>query len=229
MLYVATGDARSPVRGQTSSLAGKILRITRDGKIPADNPDPSSPIWAKGFRNVQGLAWDPRTRQLFATEHGPSGFPDELLRRNNDELNAVKRGGNYGWPVVVGTAYGPFEDPIAVWNPAIAPSGLAVYDGTEFPEWRSNLFVGALRGEHLRRIAVAQDDKGLWRVTDQQPLFEGQLGRVRAVAFAPDGHLYLSVTNRDGRGSARPGDDKILRVVRKHSSNGADASPAFAR
>lgn len=224
MLYVATGDARSPMRGQTGSLAGKILRITRDGKIPADNPDPASPVWAKGFRNVQGLAWDPRTRQLFATEHGPSGFPDELLRRNNDELNAVKRDGNYGWPVVVGTAYGPFEDPVMVWNPAIAPSGLAMYDGAEFPEWRGHLFVGALRGEHLRRVAIAQDAKGVWRVTDQQPLFEGVLGRVRAVAFAPDGHLYLSVTNRDGRGYARQDDDKILRVVRRRPSGAGTAT-----
>ncbi len=222
MLYVATGDARSPLRGQTGSLAGKILRITRDGKIPRDNPDSTSPVWAKGFRNVQGLAWDSRTRQLFATEHGPSGFPDELLRRNNDELNAVVRGGNFGWPVVVGTAYGPFTDPIAVWNPAIAPSGLAMYDGAEFPEWRGNLFVGALRGEHLRRVAVTRDASGTWRVSDQQPLFEGKLGRVRAVAFAPDGHLYLSVTNRDGRGYARPSDDKILRVVRRRPANGAE-------
>jgi aldose sugar dehydrogenase len=227
LLYIATGDARGVTRAQTGSLAGKILRIARDGSIPADNPDPSSPIWAKGFRNVQGLAWDPRTRQLFATEHGPSGFPNEMLRRNNDELNAVVRDGNFGWPVVAGTAPGPFVDPIAVWTPAIAPSGLALYDGTEFPEWRGNLFAGALRGEHLRRIAIAQDAAGAWRVTDQQPLFEGLLGRVRAVAFAPDGHLYLSVTNRDGRGYTRPGDDKILRVVRKRRSNGSDAGTAF--
>ena len=126
----------------------------------AHNPDASSPIRAQGFRNVQELGPDSRTRHLFATQHGPSGFPDELLR-SNDELNAV-----------------------------------------------------------------AQDAAGSWHVADQQSLLEGLLGDVRAVAFAPDGHLYFSVTNRDGRGSTRPGDDKTLRVVGKRRP---DAGAAFVR
>jgi glucose/arabinose dehydrogenase len=216
MLYVATGDARSPSSAQSTSLAGKILRITRDGRVPADNPRANSPVYARGFRNVQGLAWEPGTRQLFATEHGPSGFGNELFRRDRDELNAVVKNGNFGWPVIAGGGVGPFEDPIAVWSPAIAPSGLAVYDGTEFPEWRGNLFVGSLRGEHLRRIVVKRNTRGAWRVTEQQVLFDERLGRVRAVAFAPDGHLYFSVTNRDGRGEVRRSDDRIFRVVRRH-------------
>lgn len=215
MLYVATGDARTPPNAQRdASLAGKILRITRDGRVPADNPNRASPVYARGFRNVQGLAWDP-SGQLFATEHGPSGFANELMRHDNDELNAVVRDGNYGWPIVAGSG-GPsaYRQPIAVWNPGIAPSGLAVYDGSEFPEWRGNLFVGALRGQHLRRIAVAKTG-ATWHVVDQHPLFDQQLGRVRAVVFAPDGHLYFSVTNRDGRAPVRAGDDKIFRVVRR--------------
>jgi aldose sugar dehydrogenase len=230
MLYVATGDARSPSRAQTASLAGKILRLMRDGRIPADNPDRNSPIYARGFRNVQGLAWEQRSGQLFATEHGPSGFPNELLRRDHDELNAVVKGGNFGWPVLAGTGPGPFVNPLAVWTPAIAPAGLAVYDGSEFPEWRGNLFAAALRGEHLRRVAVTRGGAG-WRVTDQQALFDARFGRIRAVAFAPDGHLYFSVTNRDGRGETRAGDDKIFRVVRRQDPGrlAPGASPPRAR
>jgi aldose sugar dehydrogenase len=216
LLYVATGDARTPPNAQrNTSLAGKILRITRDGSVPADNPDKNSPVYARGFRNVQGLAWDGATRQLFATEHGPSGFANELMRHDNDELNAIERGANYGWPVVAGSGgSGEYRQPIAVWNPGIAPSGLAVYEGSEFPEWRGNLFIGALRGQHLRRVSVAKSG-GTWHVVDQHPLFDQQLGRVRAVVFAPDGHLYFSVTNRDGRASVRSGDDKIFRIVRR--------------
>ena len=217
MLYVATGDARTPTNAQLAgSLGGKILRMTREGRIPTDNPDKTSLVYSRGFRNVQGLAWDRSSGQLFATEHGPSGFANELGRHDNDELNAVVRGGNHGWPVVAGSGgAGSFVEPVAVWTPGIAPSGLAAYDGNEFPEWRGNLFVGALRGEQLRRIVVARSGDA-WRVAGQQPLFEHKLGRIRAVAFAPDGHLYFSVTNRDGRGSVRPADDRIFRVVRVH-------------
>lgn len=216
MLYVATGDARTPPNAQRdASLAGKILRINRDGGIPPDNPNKNSPIYARGFRNVQGLAWDRGTGQLFATEHGPSGFANELMRHDNDELNAIERGANYGWPVVAGSGgSSEYRQPVAVWNPGIAPSGVAVYEGSEFPEWRGNLFVGALRGQQLRRVVVAKAGD-TWHVVDQQSLFDQQLGRVRAVAFAPDGHLYFSVTNRDGRASVRAGDDKIFRVVRR--------------
>jgi quinoprotein glucose dehydrogenase len=206
-LYVATGDAREPRRAQdTSSLGGKILRDSR--------------IFALGFRNPQGLAWHPETKELFATEHGPSGFANEGFRRDHDELNVVVQGGNYGWPVVSGmdqsTYYRP---PIAVWTPAIAPSGLAFYSGTEFPEWRGNAFVGALRGEQLRRIALARDpsSRAGWRVAAQEALFEHELGRIRAVRYGPDGHLYFTTSNRDDRGKVRPGDDKIFRLRRRTS------------
>src|SRR5262249_11726245 len=191
MLYVATGDAREPDRAQDmSSLGGKILRVTPDGGVPSDNPTAGSRVFALGVRNVQGLSWDPRTKQLFATEHGPSGFPNERFRRNNDELNAIRAGGNYGWPAVAGSGGAPrYIDPLAVWTPAIAPSGLAFYSGDEFAEWRGSLFIRALRGEQLRRVVTVPDAQTAagGRATRQVPLFQGQFGRIPPVALPPGG------------------------------------------
>jgi len=214
MLYVATGDARSPGNAQDmKSLAGKILRYRPDGTIPTDNPVKGSPVYAAGVRNVQGLAWDPASGQLFASEHGPSGFPNEWFKQNNDELNAIRAGGNHGWPSVVGESNSmKFTPPILAWNPGIAPSGLAFYSGRE-ANWRSTLFVGSLKAEHLRRITVARDTtlRSGWRVVSEGRLFS-EVGRVRAVAMGPDGSLYFTSSNRDGRGVPRRGDDHIYRL-----------------
>ena len=214
-LYVATGDARNPGHAQdASSLAGKILRLTTTGAAPADNPQRGSLVFARGLRNGQGLAWNAEG-QLFATEHGPSGFPNERFRRNNDELNAIRAGGNYGWPSVAGMdGNNRFIAPLAAWSPSIAPSGLAVYRGEEFPAWKGALFIGALRGEQLRRVAVATDPRAPsgWRAVSQTAMFAGQYGRIRAVAFGPDGRLYFTTSNRDGRGSAHASDDMVLRL-----------------
>lgn len=219
MLYVTTGDVRQPRSAQDpQSLAGKLLRYTPEGGIPADNPTPGSPVYALGLRNSQGLAWNV-DGQLFASEHGPSGFPDENFRRDRDELNAIVAGGNYGWPEVAGTGGTPdFIDPLADWTPAIAPSGLAVYVGDDFP-WRGDLFVAGLRGQQLRRVAVGRDGAatGGWRATSQQVIVDG-LGRLRGVAMGPDGHLYFTTSNRDGRGSAQQGDDRVMRVVVRERS-----------
>jgi glucose/arabinose dehydrogenase len=151
---------------------------------------------------------------LFATDHGPSGFANELFRRDNDELNAVRAGGDYGWPMSVGEGYVSRSiDPITAWSPAIAPSGLAVYTGRDFPQWTGNLFVGALRGTQLRRVAVSpRGDR--WQASEQEPVIEN-LGRVRAVAMGPDGHLYITTSNRDGRATTHPGDDHVFRLKRK--------------
>ena len=214
MLYVATGDARSPgSAANRRSLAGKILRYTPSGGVPADNPTPGSPVFASGVRNVQGLAWDPVTKQLFATDHGPSGFPSERFRMNNDELNAIRAGANYGWPSTVGPSRNArYVNPLVTWNPGIAPSGLAWYSGAD-SAWRGSLFVGALAGEHLRRVSVVADQAavGGWRVTGQGRLFP-EVGRVRAVAMGPDGILYFTSSNRDGRGVPRGGDDHVYRL-----------------
>ncbi len=214
MLYVTTGDVRQPRSAQDpQSLAGKVLRYTPNGGIPADNPTPGSPVYALGLRNAQGLAWT-GDGQLFTSEHGPSGFPDENFRRDRDELNAIVAGGNYGWPEVAGAGGAPdFIDPLAEWTPAIAPSGLAVYTGDDFP-WRGNLFVAGLRGQQLRRVAVTPDGAttGGWRATTQEVIVDG-LGRLRGVAMGRDGHLYFTTSNRDGRGSAAAEDDRVVRLV----------------
>jgi glucose/arabinose dehydrogenase len=219
MLYVSTGDALHPERAQEmSSLSGKLLRYARDGAVPLGNPFPGSPVYALGLRNVQGIDWDAATGAMFATEHGPSGFSSERFRSGHDELNVLARGGNYGWSEVAGEGGGDrFVDPLAVWDPAIAPSGLAIYTGAEFPEWRGSVFVGGLRGRQLRRIAVRKDASARagWVATGQEVLFDGELGRIRAVRMGPDGHLYVTTSNRDGRGSPAPDDDRILRLVRR--------------
>ena len=206
MLYIATGDAGKPGdAAKVESLAGKILRYTPDGRIPADNPFPGSPVYALGLRNVQGLAWHPETKALFATEHGPSGFPNERFRRNNDELNVIVRGGNYGWPDEAGMSDDEkYIAPITVWSPAIAPSGLGFFGG--------NVFVGGLRGQQLRLVEIERAGSG-YRAGGERALFKEELGRIRAVASGPDGTLYFATSNWDGRGDPRELDDRILRLV----------------
>lgn len=209
MLYVTAGDATHPDLAQNlASLGGKILRVTPDGAIPADNPFPNSPVWSLGHRNPQGLAWHPATKELFAAEHGPSG---EFGLRARDEVNVVRKGANYGWPRVTcaGGQQG-FVDPILCWpEVTMAPGGIA-FLGEE-------LFVATLRGQSLLRIGLARDG-GAWRVTAVERWFAASgessvYGRLRDVVPGPDGALYVLTSNRDGRGSPRAGDDRILRVA----------------
>ena len=216
MLYVATGDARNPGSAQDKrSLGGKILRMRRDGTAADDNPVRGSLVYASGLRNTQGLTWEPRTGQAFATDHGPSGFPNEYFRRDRDELNAISRGGNYGWPTVAGMSRtGRFVSPLIEWSgPGIAPAGIAAYDGP-YPGWRGSVFVAALKGEQLRRVHVSRDSSsgGGWRAVSDEPMFVRAFGRLRAVAMAPDGMVYFTTSNRDGRGAPRAGDDHIFRL-----------------
>lgn len=215
-LFIATGDATDPGEARKmESLAGKILRYRPDGGIPSDNPFPNSPVYALGLRNVQGIAWS-RDGQLFATDHGPSGFPNERFRRNHDELNAIRPGANYGWPDAAGMGGAPrFMDPLVEWNePGIAPAGLAWLEGPRFPGWSGSLFVGALKGTQLRRITVRRDSvaQSGWSVVSDDIVLDS-VGRIRAVVAGPDGMLYLTTSNQDGRGSPLPGDDRVLRIV----------------
>lgn len=206
MLYVGTGDINQPDLAQhLGSLAGKILRLTPDGGFPADNPFPGSPVYTYGNRVVQGLAWDPRTGVLFDSEHGPSG---EYGVESHDEINRIEKGGNYGWPRVVGAPAMPnYRDPIATWQkPSVPPGGLTFY--------RGDLFVATLGSQALIRIRFKQDSANCeiasierWFARDGR---NGTYGRLRDVAVGPDGHLYLLTSNHDGRAKLRPNDDKIL-------------------
>jgi quinoprotein glucose dehydrogenase len=235
MLYVAAGEIYERDLAQdASSLAGKILRVTPEGGVPADNPFPGSAVWSLGHRNPQGLAWHPATGELFASEHGPSG---EFGLGGHDEINVIVRGANYGWPRAIGApGVPPYRDPLVVWKtPTTPPSGIAF--------WRGDLYVATLRSQALMRIALARagespratNDAPLsgragngYRVTRIERWFAGAAsessrpsisgddrpGRLRDAVAGPDGALYVLTNNRDGRGRPREGDDRILRITR---------------
>jgi glucose/arabinose dehydrogenase len=193
MLYAGTGDAAERDASQDpADPNGKILRMTPDGKPAPGNPTGGSVVYSLGHRNVQGLAWDARGR-LFATEFGQNRF---------DEVNLIEPGRNYGWPRVEGmgdTAGGRYTNPLVVWETGeSSPSGAAIAGNT--------LYVAALRGERLWTVPLT--DAGLGTPKAE---FEGRYGRLRTVVVAPDGALWLSTSNTDGRGSPQDGDDRILR------------------
>lgn len=195
-LYITTGDAgRQNLAQDRDSLNGKILRVTDEGEIPVDNPF-SNAVFAMGIRNSQGLAWDPQGR-LWITDHGPSGASSGY-----DEINLIEKGANYGWPLYLGS-----ENAAGFRAPAIqsgatttwAPAGAAFYD--------NSLFFGGLRGEALYEARIEGG-----RVTEVIEHFKGPFGRIRAVVLGPDDYLYISTSNRDGRGEVREGDDKIIKI-----------------
>ncbi len=203
-LYVTTGDAGDTSLSQDrNSLGGKILRVNPDGSVPGDNPFPNNPVYSYGHRNVQGLAWDAEG-QLFASEFGQDTW---------DEANRIVAGENYGWPQVEGEGGEGrgFIDPITVWPTSEAsPSGAEILVEGAIPQWEGDLFVTALRGESLWRLEL--DDRG--NVTGRQRLLEGEIGRVRDVAQAPDGSLWISTSNHDSYGNpVSEDDDRILRLA----------------
>jgi glucose/arabinose dehydrogenase len=194
-LYVTTGDAAEPALAQADGRNGKVLRLTpRQYRGAGGTPE----VFTTGHRNVQGLAWQPGSGRLLASEHGPDG---------DDEINVLRRGANYGWPEVRGERHGAFRAPIAVYAQSIAPSG-ATFVTRGASAWTGDLLVSALRGEQLRRLSLDGT-----RVTRDVPLFQGRFGRLRSVVEGPDGALYVLTNNTDGRGSPREGDDRLLRVV----------------
>ena len=189
-LYATTGDAGDTARSQNrEDLGGKILRIAPDGRIPADNPFPGSPVFSYGHRNPQGIAWsDDGT--MYSSEFGQNTW---------DELNVIERGGNYGWPAVEGIGHRPgFLDPVQQWATADAsPSGITVFDDA--------VYVANLRGQRLRQVPLADLGSSTETVSDR--------GRLRDVVRAPDGSLWVLTNNTDGRGAPTTGDDKVLRVT----------------
>ncbi len=193
-LYAGTGDASQRGRSQDiNSLGGKVLRMTTDGRPAPGNPYPGSLVWSRGHRNVQGLAWDSDGR-LYASEFG---------QNRHDEVNRILPGHNYGWPAVEGFGGGGrFTDPLVTWPPIQAsPSGVAILDQV--------LYVACLKGQRLWRIPIRTDG----RLGSPQSLLVGRYGRLRHVAAAPDGSLWVLTSNRDGRGDPVPADDRILRLA----------------
>ncbi len=202
-LYITQGDRGEMERAQQlDDLAGKIVRLHDDGRIPADNPFVKQAgarpgIYSLGNRNVQGAALHPITGELWAHEHGPQG---------GDEVNVIRAGRNYGWPVitygveyVIGTKIGEgthksgMEQPLHIWVPSIAPSGMAFYGGDRFPRWRGDLFVGALRDQMLVHLRFDGE-----KVRKEERLLKNELGRIRDVRSGPDGYLYLLTDASDG-------------------------------
>lgn len=208
-LYITTGDASHKEQAQdVASLSGKILRLNADGTIPSDNPFPGSAVWSYGHRNPQGLAWQPESGLLYATEHGPSVIDGPA---GGDEVNLIEKGGNYGWPVVSHDRQrAGMLSPVLVFTPAEAPGSLMIYSGRVFPEWKGNLFFGALKGEGLMRIRMDTTDPK--RVAAYGKLREVALGRIRTVVEGPDGNIYFTTSNRDGRGKPAPLDDRVFRM-----------------
>jgi glucose/arabinose dehydrogenase len=211
-LYITTGEAtQKEIAQQLNSLGGKILRLNDDGTVPQDNPfvgrkDARPEIWVYGNRNPQGIDWQPGTNTLFETEHGPSGGD---APGGGDEVNIIEKGKNYGWPIVHHReAREGLESPLLEYTPAVAPASGTFYRGSLFPQFRGNFFFGCLRGETIIRVVLDGS-----RVVSQERLFEKQYGRIRDVAEGPDGALYFSTSNRDGRGSPASDDDRILRLV----------------
>lgn len=205
MLYVTTGEVYERELAQDlASLGGKILRITPEGDPAPGNPflgrsGARPEIYSYGHRNPQGLAWHPETGELFSSEHGPSGEQGF----GHDEVNLILPGGNYGWPRVVGRGNNPrYQDPLYLWPQGFPPGNLAF--------WRGALYVAGLRGEALLRL-VLEGGKGHWRVVRVETALSGY-GRLREVQLGPDGALWVTTSNRDGRGRVRPNDDKVLRL-----------------
>ena len=219
-LFVTIGDrSDSPpwdVAQRLDTDLGKIIHITPEGAPAPDNPFIGKPgvlpeIWAYGARSEEGLAFDPRTGRLWETEHGPRG---------GDELNIIEKGKNYGWPVIVhgidypGNAIGEgithkegMEEPVYYWDPVIAPSGLAFYTGNLFPQWKSSVFVGGLRGMVLDRLTLAND-----KVVAEEPLLTDLRARIRDVRVGPDGAVY--VLTDSGTASVSPNTPPTSRLLK---------------
>jgi glucose/arabinose dehydrogenase len=208
-LFITVGDRQAPPRGDLASHPaqdlsnhhGTINRIHEDGRVPDDNPfvnrqEARPEIWSYGHRNAQGLAIHPETGDIWANEHGPQG---------GDELNLIEPGANYGWPVIgfgvnyrsgsaihEGTHREGMEQPVHIWVPSIGISGLMIYTGDQFPEWRGNIFVGGMAGELLARLVLNGQN-----VVHEETLYRGN-GRIRDVRQGPDGFIYLAIDGRDG-------------------------------
>lgn len=203
ILYLTLGDRGDMHRAQKlDDHAGSVIRLHDDGRVPADNPYVKQPRalpekWTLGHRNIQGAALHPKTGELWTHEHGPQG---------GDEINVIRSGLNYGWPVItygvnygLGTRIGEGQSkpgmvqPLHLWSPSIAPSGMTFVSGTHFPNWQGDLLVGALRGQMLLRLSLDGE-----KVQREERLLQGRVGRIRDVRMGPDGLIYLLTDDAQG-------------------------------
>lgn len=233
-LMLATGDAdpkndaaNSGNAQNKNSLSGKILRLNTDGTVPRDNPIPGSPVWALGFRVPQGLVYGPHGN-LYSAEHG---------NVNDDEVNLVRRGGNYGYPQVLGHCDQPRErdfcaahqvtEPLIAWTPTIAPAGIDYYSGTAIPEWQNALLLVTLKNQSLRVLKLNPAGTA---VVEEKAYFEKSFGRLRDLCVSPAGDVYISTSNRDwnpAEGFPGADDDRIIRIAKiKKGDPQAGRAPA---
>ncbi len=209
-IYMSTGDARETSLSQDlSSLNGKILRINPDGTIPSDNPISDSYIYSYGHRNPQGLVFAP-SGILYSSEHGPA---------NDDELNIIEPDRNYGWPDVQGFCNEPSEitycennniyEPLIAWTPTLAVAGIDYYGHNAIPEWNHSIIMTTLKEDEMVVMNLSEDGR---TILNDQRFFDDWWGRLRDVCIAPDGRIFISTSNKDGRGSVRAGDDRIIEL-----------------
>jgi len=202
-LYVSTGDARlEPLAQDLDSLAGKILRINADGSVPDDNPIPGSPVFSRGHRNPQGMAWHPDSGELYVTEHGTGGV---------NEINVVKAGGNYGWPEErAALPQASYDGPLLKHDGP--PAGAVFITGNHYPGMQGDLFFTTLGTRDLRQLELGGPDGPVLHRH-----LAMQLGRLRAITLGPDGYLYVATSNRDTRAVPERGDDRIVRLKLRES------------
>jgi glucose/arabinose dehydrogenase len=213
LVYWATGDALSLVDSQNPLTPnGKILRMHVDGSVPADNPIKGNPVWAWGFRNIQGMAFS-ASGQLYTSEHGDT---------NDDEVNLILKNRNYGWPTVQGFAENDAEsafkkanntlDPLLAWTPTIGPAGLDFYASNKIPELTNSLLLVSLKGKSLRSLKLDKEGK---IIIEEQVYFENKFGRIRDLCVSPAGDIYLATSNRDWNpvaGFPVSDDDRIIKI-----------------
>jgi glucose/arabinose dehydrogenase len=229
-LFFSMGDAGRPEQTQNDSiLVGKILRLNLDGSIPEDNPIPGSPVWSRGLRNPQGLAFsDDGT--FYSTDHGPN---------NDDEINLIEQNANYGWPDVHGFCDEDFEqnyceenqikEPLMAWTPTIAIAGLAYFNHSSIPEWNESLISANMKGRALRVLNLSEDGQ---EITEEHIYFQKEFGRIRDISTASDGSIYFTTSNTDWHPRFQPwmydelpeGGDRIIRIRNLETDEEMDAS-----
>ena len=220
ILYWATGDALSLTDSQNPRTPnGKILRMNADGSAPSDNPMKGNPVWAWGFRNIQGMVFS-KSGLLYTSEHGDA---------TDDEINLIGKAKNYGWPTVQGFAESVEEstfkglhntvDPLKAWTPTIAPAGLDYYSSDKIPALKNSLLLVTLKGKSLRALKLDNDGK---KILNEQVYFENKFGRIRDLCISPAGDVYLATSNRDWNpvsGFPLPSDDRIIKISKLNPSN----------